>query len=143
MTEWIFTGVSRGAPGRTLPRAASLLWRWARASIRRCRNSWPGPASTRYHNYAISPAIGAWCAQRLGWWRARRSRMDKIVVEGGVPLRGEVTVSGSKNAALPIMMAALLTPEPVTIGNVPRLRDVTTALLLLERVGVEYRWVDR
>jgi UDP-N-acetylglucosamine 1-carboxyvinyltransferase len=68
--------------------------------------------------------------------------MDKIVVEGGVPLRGEVTVSGSKNAALPIMMAALLTSDPVIIGNVPRLRDVTTALLLLEGLGVEYRWVD-
>lgn len=66
--------------------------------------------------------------------------MDKIVVEGGFPLAGDVTVSGSKNAALPILMAALLTEEPVVIHNVPRLRDVNTALALLEKLGVESRW---
>ena len=68
--------------------------------------------------------------------------MDKIVIHGGVPLRGEVAVSGSKNAALPIMMAALLTAEPVIIRNVPRLRDINTALALLNQLGVEGRWLD-
>ncbi len=68
--------------------------------------------------------------------------MDKIVIHGGVPLRGEVAVSGSKNAALPIMMAALLTAEPVIIRNVPRLRDINTALALLNQSGVEGRWLD-
>jgi UDP-N-acetylglucosamine 1-carboxyvinyltransferase len=67
--------------------------------------------------------------------------MDKIVIEGGVPLVGEVAVSGSKNAALPIMMASLLTAEPVIIRNVPRLRDIATALALLEHLGVESRWL--
>jgi UDP-N-acetylglucosamine 1-carboxyvinyltransferase len=67
--------------------------------------------------------------------------MDKIVVAGGVPLSGEVAVSGSKNAALPIMMASLLTAEPVVIRNVPRLRDITTALTLLSHLGVESRWL--
>jgi UDP-N-acetylglucosamine 1-carboxyvinyltransferase len=68
--------------------------------------------------------------------------MDKIVIQGGVPLTGEVTVSGSKNAALPIMMASLLTPEPVVIRNVPQLRDIATALTLLNHLGVEGRWLD-
>jgi UDP-N-acetylglucosamine 1-carboxyvinyltransferase len=68
--------------------------------------------------------------------------VDKIVIHGGVPLRGEVTVSGSKNAALPIMTAALLTAEPVLIRNVPRLRDINTALVLLNQLGVEGRWLD-
>ena len=68
--------------------------------------------------------------------------MDKIVIHGGVPLRGAVTVSGSKNAALPIMTAALLTAEPVVIRNVPRLRDIATALVLLDQLGVQGRWLD-
>jgi UDP-N-acetylglucosamine 1-carboxyvinyltransferase len=68
--------------------------------------------------------------------------MDKIVIHGGAPLRGEVALSGSKNAALPILMASLLTDEPVVIRNVPRLRDVHTALALLARLGVESRWTD-
>jgi UDP-N-acetylglucosamine 1-carboxyvinyltransferase len=68
--------------------------------------------------------------------------MDKIVIEGGVPLSGEVAVSGSKNAALPIMIASLLTAEPVVIRNVPRLRDIATALTLLGHLGGENRWLD-
>jgi len=66
--------------------------------------------------------------------------MEKILIHGGVPLRGRVLLSGSKNAALPLMMASLLTDEPVRISNVPRLRDVRTAIDLLRGVGVEIRW---
>ena len=69
--------------------------------------------------------------------------MDKMIVHGGGPLRGSVDLSGSKNAALPILMAAALTDEPVVIHNVPRLRDVRTALELLSRLGVKNRWLDR
>lgn len=69
--------------------------------------------------------------------------MDKIIIHGGVPLSGEVMVSGSKNAALPIMIASLLTSEPVVIRNVPRLRDIATALTLLEHLGVENRWLEQ
>jgi UDP-N-acetylglucosamine 1-carboxyvinyltransferase len=72
----------------------------------------------------------------------RTSRMDKMVIHGGLPLRGIVDLSGSKNAALPIMMAAVLTTEPVIIHNVPRLRDVRTAMQLLARLGVNARWID-
>src|ERR1700746_1522434 len=66
--------------------------------------------------------------------------MDKMIIHGGVPLRGRVSLSGSKNAALPILMASLLTADPVTIRNVPRLRDVRTAVDLLGRLGVKTRW---
>ena len=62
--------------------------------------------------------------------------MDKLVIEGGVPLAGEVAVSGAKNATLPILTAALLTAEPLTVANVPHLRDVTTMLNLLAQMGV-------
>jgi UDP-N-acetylglucosamine 1-carboxyvinyltransferase len=66
--------------------------------------------------------------------------MDKMIIRGGTPLRGTVELSGSKNAALPCLMAALLTDEPVLIHNVPRLRDVRTSIDLLGRLGVVSRW---
>ena len=62
--------------------------------------------------------------------------MDKLVIEGGARLAGEVDISGAKNAALPILTAALLTSEPLTVNNVPHLRDVTTMLTLLGQMGV-------
>ena len=62
--------------------------------------------------------------------------MDKLVIEGGVPLTGEIGVSGAKNATLPILTAALLTGERLTVSNVPHLRDVTTMLNLLGQMGV-------
>jgi len=62
--------------------------------------------------------------------------VDKLLIEGGAPLTGEVNVSGAKNAALPILTAALLTDEPLTVTNVPHLRDVTTMLNLLGQMGV-------
>ncbi|HEX9207481.1 MAG TPA: UDP-N-acetylglucosamine 1-carboxyvinyltransferase, partial [Steroidobacteraceae bacterium] len=61
--------------------------------------------------------------------------MDKLQIRGGVPLDGEVRISGAKNAALPILAGALLADGPVTIGNVPHLRDVTTMVELLGRMG--------
>lgn len=63
--------------------------------------------------------------------------MDKLVIQGGVPLSGEIRVSGAKNAALPILCAALLSAEPLRVQNVPHLRDVTTMLTLLGQMGVE------
>jgi UDP-N-acetylglucosamine 1-carboxyvinyltransferase len=61
--------------------------------------------------------------------------LDKLQIRGGVPLDGEVRISGAKNAALPILAGALLADEPVTIGNVPHLKDVTTMIELLGRMG--------
>jgi len=62
--------------------------------------------------------------------------MDKLVIEGGRPLEGEVSVSGAKNAALPILCAALLTREPLVLTNVPQLKDVKTMRSLLSQMGV-------
>jgi UDP-N-acetylglucosamine 1-carboxyvinyltransferase len=62
--------------------------------------------------------------------------MDRLVIEGGVRLAGEIAVSGAKNATLPILTAALLTAEPLTVSNVPHLHDVTTMLNLLAQMGV-------
>ncbi len=61
--------------------------------------------------------------------------MDKLLIRGGRPLAGEVTISGAKNAALPELCAALLTDEPVTLHNVPRLQDVATIVELLGVMG--------
>jgi UDP-N-acetylglucosamine 1-carboxyvinyltransferase len=62
--------------------------------------------------------------------------MDKLKITGGRPLEGEVHVSGAKNAALPIMCAALLTTKPLQLANVPHLRDVVTMARLLGEMGV-------
>ena len=62
--------------------------------------------------------------------------MDKLLIHGGVRLKGEVRISGAKNAALPIMCAALLSAAPLRLANVPHLRDVTTLLNLLGGMGV-------
>ena len=61
--------------------------------------------------------------------------MDKLMITGGVPLSGDVRISGAKNAALPILTATLLADEPITISNVPHLRDITTTMELLGRMG--------
>jgi len=63
--------------------------------------------------------------------------VDKLIIQGGVPLRGEIRASGAKNAALPILAATLLADEPVTVRNVPHLQDITTTMELLGRMGVQ------
>ncbi|HEY8540386.1 MAG TPA: UDP-N-acetylglucosamine 1-carboxyvinyltransferase [Steroidobacteraceae bacterium] len=69
--------------------------------------------------------------------------MDKLQIHGGKPLEGEVRISGAKNAALPILAATLLPDTPVTVGNVPHLRDVTTMIELLGRMGVSVTIEDK
>ncbi len=66
--------------------------------------------------------------------------MEKFVIQGGVPLSGEIVAAGNKNAALPIIAAALLTEEELVLRNVPRIRDTETQVLLLERMGVNAEW---
>jgi UDP-N-acetylglucosamine 1-carboxyvinyltransferase len=63
--------------------------------------------------------------------------VDKLLIEGGRPLSGEVAISGAKNAALPLLCAALLTKEPLTLANVPSLNDIGTMLKLLAQMGVK------
>jgi len=68
--------------------------------------------------------------------------MEKFVIQGGVPLSGELTVAGNKNAALPILAACLLTEEEVLLERVPRIRDTEAQIALLERLGVEVEWTS-
>ena len=62
--------------------------------------------------------------------------MDKLLIRGGQALHGTVPISGAKNAALPELCATLLTADPVTLRNVPRLQDVNTMLKLIRNMGV-------
>lgn len=73
--------------------------------------------------------------------------MDKFRVQGPTRLQGEVTISGAKNAALPILFAALLAEEPVEIRNVPKLKDIDTTIKLLSQLGTKIErngsvWID-
>ena len=61
--------------------------------------------------------------------------MEKLIVQGGVPLQGTVKISGAKNAGLPILISSLLSEHPLQVSNIPHLQDVTTALDLLARLG--------
>src|SRR5512139_895400 len=69
--------------------------------------------------------------------------MDALLIHGGNPLSGEVRISGAKNAALPILTASLLTAEPLKLGNVPHLRDISTMLALLGHMGVRVTLDDK
>jgi len=66
--------------------------------------------------------------------------MEKFIIQGGVPLSGEMVPAGNKNAALPILAACLLTDQELLVRNVPRIRDVESMLGLLERLGVKVAW---
>src|SRR5437764_11499142 len=63
-----------------------------------------------------------------------------LVIEGGYSLNGHIRASGNKNGALPILAACLLTDEPVTLTNLPRIRDVETMVELIQGLGVEVEW---
>ena len=67
----------------------------------------------------------------------------QYTVEGGRTLAGTIRPSGNKNAALPIIAAALLTEHPVTLRNVPRIRDVEVLVQLVKSVGVDVNWAER
>ena len=66
--------------------------------------------------------------------------MDSFLIKGGVPLHGEVNISGSKNAALPIMAATLLTDEPCVIRRVPDLSDTRFMVKILESLGAQVKF---
>ena len=79
----------------------------------------------------MPPAAGF--GQRSNSWKY----VDKLVIQGGVPLEGEIRVSGAKNSALPALAACLLTAEPVTLTRIPPVRDVLTMEKLLRHVGAQ------
>ncbi len=68
--------------------------------------------------------------------------MDKFRIQGGVPLEGEIAVSGAKNSALPALAACLLTSEPVKLQRIPPVRDIGTMQQLLQHAGAEVEVSD-
>jgi len=72
-----------------------------------------------------------------------KSLAESFVIEGAQPLSGRIAAAGNKNGALPILAACLLTDEPVTLSNVPRIRDVETMLELLADIGADFEWLGR
>ena len=72
------------------------------------------------------------------WWRPNTG--DRLVIRGGRPLVGRYPISGAKNAVLPLMVSALLTPHLVTLRNVPATLDVAVLAALLQRLGCDMRW---
>ena len=69
--------------------------------------------------------------------------MEEFIIEGGVPLRGEITPAGNKNAALPLLAACLLTEEPIVLHNVPEIRDVLDMRSLIESIGAQVEVIDQ
>src|SRR5436190_11814940 len=69
--------------------------------------------------------------------------MDRLAIQGNIPLSGEIRISGAKNAALPILAASLLTTAPVRICNIPHLHDITTMMNLLAQMGVRLTLDER
>ena len=63
--------------------------------------------------------------------------MEKFLIEGGIPLKGEITPAGNKNAALPMLAATLLSEEPIILHNLPEIRDVRDMRKLLESMGAD------
>ncbi len=79
----------------------------------------------------------------LAQLKAKTAAVEKLSIEGGAALEGEVSISGAKNAALPILCASILTAGTLQVANVPRLRDVTTTLNLLGQMGMELSLDDK
>src|SRR5687768_2751006 len=71
----------------------------------------------------------------------RDALVEAFVIEGGRPLNGRVRAAGNKNGALPIVAACLLTDEPVTLTNLPRIRDVETMVEILADIGADVEWL--
>ena len=69
--------------------------------------------------------------------------MDRIRIRGGVPLNGLIPISGAKNAALPLMIASLLTEETLELSNVPRLADISSLLRILSNLGADHMIAGR
>src|SRR6266571_6672972 len=97
------------------------------------RERFPGLRPCRSHAPATIPPA-------LSTTAVREATTESFVIEGGRPLAGSVRAAGNKNGALPILAACLLTDEPVTLTNLPRIRDVETMLELVHSLGAEVDW---
>jgi len=90
------------------------------------------------HKYALRETVAGWLQNSL----SREINMEKFVIEGGVPLNGEVTPAGNKNAALTLLAAALITNEPIVLRNIPQIQDMHVMRRLIESLGVQIEDLD-
>src|ERR1700759_4976538 len=122
---------------------------WGRATITCISRPswWRPPSSARSPSSGINWCTPHWARQSATKFTPSRCRflrrmstrgrdVDKLQIQGGIPLEGEIRISGAKNATLPILAGCLLADGPVTVSNVPHLQDVTTMIELLGRMGV-------
>src|SRR5713226_630897 len=86
----------------------------------------------------MSPSSTSPLLAASSWWRPHPGR--SLTISGGAPLVGTYPISGAKNAVLPLMVSALLTPHLVTLRNVPATLDVAVLATLLQRLGCEMHW---
>src|SRR5438067_267354 len=122
---WTARGASWLRPGAFRINAPAKCWR-RRETVSALRYSWPKP----------EPAVTKLSAGSLRLVEeSPELSMDKFVITGGAPLKGEIPTNGSKNSALPALAAAMLTEEPVTLHRIPRVRDIRTMQRLLVDIG--------
>ena len=93
----------------------------------------PGAVASDLHN-------GQYDSPLMSTTLVSSGLMESFVIEGGTPLAGRVSAAGNKNGALPILAATMLASEPVTLSNVPRIRDVDTMVALLADAGADTEW---
>ena len=134
---------------RQCRRSASLFVhsvRSAHAASRSCTRSGMAAAHYRAGRDAAGRQEPACSRSESGYPQTmavatRDTTIETFLIEGGVPLSGTVRPAGNKNAALPILAACVLTADPVTLDNVPRIRDVEAMIELLVDIGVEVEWL--
>src|SRR5918997_5527138 len=107
-----------------------------------CRRSDSDSVHSQNRSHACSRERGSDMAVTLAQPRgpSPSTTMEKLLIEGGVPLSGTIVPAGNKNAALPLLACSLLTDEEVVLHNVPRIRDVEAMLALLAELGVRVDW---
>src|ERR1700722_18745355 len=151
--------VGLSSPPRGSIAAGEPEWRLKRGATARRRpgaSVWPRPCARTSSAARLSNAAGRPRPRKPRWKPRQRSaitvksnesrrrsgakgaNMDRIRIRGGSRLNGEIKISGAKNAALPLMMASLLTEETLTLENLPRLADVSLLVRILGNHGVDY-----
>ena len=101
------------------------------------QRSAPVPAARR-----AAPGAATLTDDRPSTTTAGSIKLEKFVIEGGVPLCGTITAAGNKNGALPILAACLLTEDEVILRNVPQISDVEDMVRLLQTLGARVEWTD-
>src|ERR687894_2000563 len=119
--------------------------RIAASTARTCRRRDSDSVQAQKRSHACSRERGSDMAVTLAQPRGPGPSqvMEKLVIEGGVPLSGTFVPAGNKNAALPLLACSLLTDEEVVLRNVPRIRDVEAMLALLADLGVRTEWLEK